>query len=181
MSLITRIFYLLRMSTRRLVAEDTVTGAPTNLPPGALVYSSEDNKLYVGKADGTIGLLGSGGAGGAGGQTNPRIVSRTTDEEQTIVTDADACEIVDALLVENATLANPTNPVDGKTIRWRLTQGSGGNKSVTLGDQFSLPTSHVGATLPFSTNAGETDLLAATYRAAATKWEIIAFVPGYTS
>ena len=107
---------------------------------------------------------------------NPHIV--TLSYASTLNTDASAGDIFDVILTGGTTLANPSNPVDGKTIRWRISQDNAGNRTVALGNKFNIPT---GATnpLPFSTAGNKTDILAATYSATRDKWDIIAFVPGY--
>ena len=96
----------------------------------------------------------------------------------TLNTDASAGDIFNVTLAGNATLANPTNPVDGKTIRWRIRQDATGNRTVTLGNKFVIPSSAT-SPLPFSTSANAMDILAATYDAGRDKWDIIAFVMGY--
>jgi hypothetical protein len=106
----------------------------------------------------------------------PKIVALTY--AATVTTDASAGEIFDLTLTGNVTLANPTNPVDGKTIRWRIRQDATGSRTVTLGNKFVIPSSAT-SPLPFSTAANKMDILAATYDAARDKWDIIAFVMGY--
>jgi hypothetical protein len=96
----------------------------------------------------------------------------------TIETDARAANIFNVTLTGNATLANPTNPVDGKTLRWRILQDGVGGRAVTLGNKFVIPSSAT-SPLPFSTLANRMDILAATYHAARDKWDIVSFVPGY--
>lgn len=93
-------------------------------------------------------------------------------------TDASSGDIFDVTLTDNITLANPTNPVDGKTLRWRITQDNSGNRTVTLGDKFVIPSS-ASSPLPWSTTGDKMDVLAATYHAGRDKWDIVAFVPGY--
>jgi hypothetical protein len=93
-------------------------------------------------------------------------------------TDASACDIVRVIYNGDGSVQNPTNPVDGKTIRWMLTQDATGSRVITLDTKFHLPTSHVGA-LPWSTAPGATDLLAATYCSSRDQWDVIAFVMGY--
>lgn len=93
-------------------------------------------------------------------------------------TDAAVSDIVRVIYNGNGSVQNPSNPVDGKTIRWMLTQDGTGSRIITLDTKFHLPTSHVGA-LPWSTAADATDLLAATYCASRDQWDVIAFVPGY--
>jgi hypothetical protein len=96
----------------------------------------------------------------------------------TVTTDASAGDIFDLTLTGNVTLANPTNPVDGKTLRWRIRQDGTGSRTVTLGNKFVLPSSAT-SPLPFSTAANKMDILAATYHAGRDKWDVIAFVMGY--
>ena len=96
----------------------------------------------------------------------------------TLNTDASAGDIFDVTLTGNTTLANPTNPVDGKTLRWRIRQDATGSRAVTLGNKFVIPSSAT-SPLPFSTSANKMDVLAATYHAGRDKWDVVAFVMGY--
>ena len=107
---------------------------------------------------------------------NPTVVALTY--AATLNTDASAGEIFDVTLTGNATLANPTNPVSGKTLRWRITQDGTGSRTVTLGNKFQIPSSAT-SPLPFSTAANAMDVLAATYHAGRDKWDVVAFVMGY--
>ncbi len=111
-----------------------------------------------------------------GGSSSPTVVALTY--AATLNTDASAGDIFDVTLTGNATLANPTNPVNGKTLRWRIRQDATGSRTVTLGNKFVVPSS-ASSPLPWSTAANKTDLLAATYDAGRDKWDLIAFVPGY--
>ncbi|MFM7796941.1 MAG: hypothetical protein ACKO7N_09275, partial [Candidatus Nitrosotenuis sp.] len=106
----------------------------------------------------------------------PVVISLNFDT--TINTNCSSGEIFDITLTDNILLANPTNPVDGKTLRWRIVQDNSGNRSVTLGDKFVIPS---GATspLPWSTSGDKMDILAATYHEGRDKWDVVAFVPGY--
>ena len=106
----------------------------------------------------------------------PKIVALTY--ASTLATDAEAGEIFDVTLTGNVTLSNPTNPVSGKTLRWRITQDGTGSRTVTLGNKFNIPSSAT-SPLPFSTAANKLDVLAATYHAGRDKWDVIAFVMGY--
>lgn len=113
--------------------------------------------------------------------TPPRSIVATTTTltyAATLVTDAELADIFDVTLTGNATLANPTNPTDGRTLRWRIKQDATGNRAVTLGNKFVIPSSAT-TPLPFSTAANKVDLLAATYHEARDRWDIIAFVMGY--
>jgi hypothetical protein len=107
---------------------------------------------------------------------NPHVTTLTY--AATVTTDASAGDIFDLTLTGNVTLANPTNPVDGKTLRWRIRQDGTGSRTVTLGNKFVIPSSAT-SPLPFSTAANKMDILAATYHAGRDKWDIIAFIMGY--
>ena len=106
------------------------------------------------------------------------VVSELLSYSNTINTDAKTGDMFDITLNENSTLANPTNPINGKTLRWRITQDGTGNRTVTLGNKFNLPSSAT-SPLPWSTSANKMDMLAATYHAGRDKWDIVSFVPGY--
>jgi hypothetical protein len=106
----------------------------------------------------------------------PSVVALTY--AATMNTNAAAGDIFDVTLTGNATLANPSNPVDGKTLRWRIRQDGTGSRTVALGDKFQIP-STASDPLPFSTAANAMDILAATYHAGRDKWDIVAMVPGY--
>lgn len=96
----------------------------------------------------------------------------------TYTTNASASDVFNLTLTGNLTLANPTNPVDGKTVRWRLRQDATGSRTLTLGSKFTIPASAT-SPLPVSTAANKMDILAATYHAGRDAWDIVAFVPGY--
>lgn len=96
----------------------------------------------------------------------------------TVNTDSSTAQVFDMTLTGNITLANPSNGVNGVTVRWRISQNNVGNKGVTLGNKFVIPSSATNP-LAFSTAANAMDILAATYHAGRDKWDIIAFVPGY--
>ncbi|NBU33480.1 hypothetical protein EBZ38_11440 [bacterium] len=133
---------------------------------------STDGKLRL-PIDGDI--LDSNGTSVLGGGSTT-VVNLTFSS--TINTDASSGDIFDITLTGNTTLANPTNPVNGKTLRWRITQDSTGNRTVTLGNKFNIPSSAT-SPLPWSAAVNKMDILAATYHQGRDKWDIVAFVPGY--
>lgn len=94
-----------------------------------------------------------------------------------INTNANSGSIFDLTLAASGTLSNPTNGVDGQTLRWRITYGGSGIP-LSLDTNFKIPTS-ASSPLPFSTGSGVMDILGATYDASRNKWDVIAFVPGY--
>jgi hypothetical protein len=95
----------------------------------------------------------------------------------TINTDASLGDIFDLNLMSSGTLANPTNPTDGQSLRWRITHEAN-SIPIVLGSGFKIPSS-ASSPLPFSSTSGTMDLLAATYDQSRNKWDIISFVPGY--
>lgn len=133
---------------------------------------------------GLTGSTGPAGATGVSGPAGPAGISASNPEvvtlsyASTVNTDASTGDLFDLTLTGAVTLANPTNGFNGKTIRWRITQDGTGNRAVTLGDKFVIPASAL-SPLPFSTLAGKTDMLAATYHAGRDKWDVVAFVYGY--
>jgi hypothetical protein len=72
MSIISRIFRVMRMPLRRRQASNTIDGAPTSLVPGEFVYGETENKFYVCKSDNTIVEWTGGGGSGATGATGPQ-------------------------------------------------------------------------------------------------------------
>jgi hypothetical protein len=94
-----------------------------------------------------------------------------------ISTNASLGDIFDLNLMSSGILANPTNPTDGQSIRWRITHKAA-SIPLIFGSGFNIPSS-ASSPLPFSVVSGVTDLVAATYHSGRDKWDIIAFVPGY--
>jgi hypothetical protein len=147
--------------------------APNNIDyivaPGdsvAILYDGTDSRWRIMSAQRT---------------TTPSSIVSTTGVlvyAETLVTNTELADIFDVTLLGSATLDNPVNPIDGRTLRWRIKQSEVGNCAVTLGNKFVIPSSAT-TPLPFSTTANAVDLLAATYSEARDKWDIIAFVPGY--
>jgi hypothetical protein len=94
-----------------------------------------------------------------------------------INTNASLGNIFDLTLAASGTLANPTNPTDGQTIRWRIGHNAN-NLVLNFGNQFRIPSSAT-SPLPLSSTSGNMDILGATYDSSRAKWDVIAFVPGY--
>jgi len=127
---------------------------------------------------GSQGVTGSQGIQGIQGIAVATNVIAASIVSSIVDTDASAGAIFDVTATENFTLANPTNPTDGKSIRWRIKQDATGGREITLGTQFKIPSS-ANPILLLSTAANATDLLAATYCHSRVEWDIIAFVKGY--
>lgn len=81
----------------------------------------------------------------------------------TVNTDAAAGTYCTLTLATNATLANPTNLVDGMTLMWRIKQDGTGSRTLAYGSKFKFP----GGTAPvLSTAAGSVDIMSGIYNAA---------------
>lgn len=93
----------------------------------------------------------------------------------TITVDASTGSEWHITLTGNLTLGNPTNPTDGQVICFQLTQDGTGSRTLTLGSAFNVGP----VTVTLSTGAGKVDYLLAKYRSAASKWDVLAFGPGY--
>ena len=136
---------------------------------GSNITATQNDTTYV------QNIVGSGY--GKFAQLHPTVVSNGTVSGN-VATNVSDGQIFDMTLSGSTTLSNPTNAVDGVTIRWRITQDGTGGHTVALGSEFQIPSSAT-SPLPWSTAAGATDILAATYHAGRTKWDVVAFVPGY--
>jgi hypothetical protein len=75
------------------------------------------------------------------------------------------------------TLSNPTNPVAGKRIMWRIKQDATGSRVMSLDTDFRLGADITAVVL--STAANKVDYLGAVYDATDAKWDVVAFVKGY--
>lgn len=71
------------------------------------------------------------------------------------------------LTASTGTLANPTNPQDGQTIRVRVIQGAGGSFTLAYGTAYDFGAA--GAPT-LSTAAGKVDILGFEYVASLSKW-----------
>jgi hypothetical protein len=99
----------------------------------------------------------------------------------TVNTDASTGDIFKVLITTSVTLTNPINAVDGQVIIWWLTQGTGGNKDITLDTNFvvpPLPTLSTGG-ISFSSGEGALDMLIVQYSEDTGKFYVKAFIPGF--
>lgn len=107
---------------------------------------------------------------------NPMV--STLVSASTINTDASSADVFDIVISQGITIANPTNPIDGKTICWRVTQDAIGSHTIALGNKFVVPTT-ISSPLAWSTTANSTSIISATYHASRDKWDVISFNAGY--
>ena len=111
------------------------------------------------------------------GAVAPAVVVLT--DSTTIAVDASLGNDFRVTIAGNRTLGNPSNPTDGQKIIFQVTQGSGGNFTLSYGSGYEFSTGLPQPTL--STTAGQTDLLAFIYNEQKGKWLLAAFVSGFAS
>lgn len=71
------------------------------------------------------------------------------------------------LTASTGTLANPSNPVDGEKITFRITQGTGGSFTLAYGTAYDFG---VSGAPTLSTAAGAVDIIGFEYVASISKW-----------
>ena len=110
-------------------------------------------------------------AAGAIGLLTAALTSGTT-----VATDASLVQnggVFTLTAAHDFTLSNPTNPVAGKKLVWRIQQDGTGSRILTLGDKFTVASEISSVVL--STAAGAIDHIGAIYKATTDKWEVVAF------
>lgn len=138
----------------------------TSVSPNVVYWRKADNSAWV-----SVGYVTSGGLFVA----TPPAVALT--DAATIATDASLGNTFAVTLAGNRTLGNPTNPVHGQKVIWRLKQDATGGRTITLDTAFRFGTDVTGITL--STAANKVDYMGAVYDSTDAKWDVIAFVKGY--
>lgn len=98
-------------------------------------------------------------------QTTPVVVSYAAS----ITVNCQLSNVFTTTLTGNITTTTLSNPQDGQTINWFLTQDGVGGKTITWPASFRWPGS-MSRTL--STAANAVDLLTATYRTSASAWYV---------
>jgi hypothetical protein len=111
------------------------------------------------------------------GAVAPAVVNLT--DTATIAVDASLGNDYRVTIAANRTLGNPSNATDGQKMVLQVTQGSGGNFTLSYASSYEFSTGLPQPTL--STTAGDTDLLAFIYNAAKGKWLLAAYVIGFSS
>lgn len=94
-----------------------------------------------------------------------------------ILVDATAGSLFRVTLAGDRLLANPTSPSDGQMLMFEITQGAGGNHTLSLDTKYHFGTDLISVTL--STAAGKTDRLLAQYVQSRDQWDVIGFKKGW--
>lgn len=148
-------------------------------PYGINIATSETLLPYE-----SITLMADGGVwlivGGAGRLTQANalvpVVFALTDAA-TINTDAARGNKFTVTIAASRTMAAPTNPSDGQTIEYIITQGGTGSNTITWDPAF-----HAGTTVDFptlSTAVGKRDRITFEYTSATQQWDLLAFALGF--
>lgn len=96
----------------------------------------------------------------------------------TIEVDAATANKFDITLEGNRTIANPTNPVDGRVIIFRLRQDATGSRVVTWGSDYRFRGDLAAVNMTLSTAATVVDRVAFEYVSTDGKWDCISFIKG---
>jgi hypothetical protein len=110
------------------------------------------------------------------GAANPTVVALT--DAATIAVNAALGNDFRVTIAASRTMGAPSNSTDGQKIVFQITQGTGGNFTITWNTVYEFST---GLPQPLlSTTAGLTDLLGFIYNATKAKWLFVAFVAGFS-
>lgn len=111
-------------------------------------------------------------------QPDDNVVVRLTDAA-TVLTDARLGDIYELTTTQNFTMANPTNPINGKKIVYKIKQDATGSRVITWGSAFRETAA---GTLPvLSTTAAYVDIVGFVYDSAVDKWNCWASKLGFAS
>lgn len=171
-----------RLEFRRGTAAAWTSANPV-LTSGEPGYETDTGKFKIGDgatAWASLTYFTSGSMPLSGGTFTGRIAEAVValTDAATITTDASLGNIFTVTLGGNRTIANPTNPVSGQKIVYRLKQDGTGSRTVTWGAAFRWGADVTVPTL--STTAGKTDYVGFIYNAADSKWDGLAVSRGYT-
>jgi len=168
--------------------------APTGLP-GALAASR-----YVGATTGGAPVTGTFAVGDwvvdqtgthwvctaagtpgtwASGPVVTALAPVALTDAATVLVNAALGNLYRVTLAGNRTLGAPTNPVDGQTLDFEVTQGAGGSHTLAYASAYEFSTTLASPTL--STVAGDVDMLSFRYSAVATKWRCTRIILGSAS
>lgn len=149
----------------------------TSAAPAVLKLRNGDNDAWISLGNinnslDTFQFILSGGLSGSlaltgNARTTPVAV---TFNATTMTVDCSLSNIFTTTFTANVTTA-PTisNPGDGQTINWFITQDATGGRTMTWPTSFKFAS---GSPVTLSTQANAVDLVVATYRASVTSWYV---------
>ena len=108
-------------------------------------------------------------------QQVPKII--TLVDQATITIDAALGNVFRVTLEDNRTLGEPSNPVDGQTIRIYVVQDGAGNRTLAYNAIFKFTDDIPSPTL--STAAAAIDILVFSYLSTNSKWNCLGVSKGY--
>lgn len=159
-----------------LTADSTQTTGVKWAPSGTAPVSSVN-----GRTGAVVGLAEASALSGYVPTTQRATAPVTVTWAATTTIDASAGNHFRITMTGNTTLGIPTNPTDGQDIVVELIQDATGGRTLTLTTAgtgaFNVTTGITGA-ITLTTTAGTRSYLGATYRAAGTKWDVLAFGTG---
>lgn len=137
-------------------------------------------------ATGDVPTLNQSTTGNAGTATNlaggaavpaylaPKVVALT--DQATITVDASLGNDFRVTLGGNRTIANPTNPVDGQSIEFQLTQDGTGSRTVTWSSAYNFGTP---GQPTLTTTVSKTDIVGFKYNTTKTQWLYVGSALGF--
>lgn len=102
----------------------------------------------------------------------------TLADAATINVDAAEANKFDITLGGNRTIANPSNPVNGRVLIFRLRQDNTGGRVVTWGNNYRFSGDLAAGNVVLSTASNTIDRVAFEYVSADAKWDCISFIKG---
>lgn len=99
----------------------------------------------------------------------------------TITPNAAAGNTFRCTLAGATTIAAPTNPIDGQTITFELTQDGTGSRTVSWNSAYFFTGTDITGTPAVSTAVNTTDFFTFRYRASSSKWVCVGYARGYAS
>ena len=166
--------------TGQASAQSAMNALAAAVTSGQYLRGNGTNVIMAGISAGDVPTLNQSTTGNAatatnlaGGATVPAYLAPTVSaltfvaSGTTLVNAALGNSFNLTLTASTTTLGNPSNPVDGQVIRFRITQGSGGSFTLAYGTAYDFGTA---GSPTLSTAATKVDILGFEYVASISKW-----------
>jgi hypothetical protein len=154
----------------------TASGAPSSgtFVPGDFVID-QTGAIWICTVAGTPGTW----VAPAGPAVFTATPAHALTDAATIAVNAALGNLFRVTLGGNRTLGAPTNPTDGQTIDFEITQDGTGSRTLAYASAYEFSTTLASPTL--STAAGDVDMLTFRYSSVASKWRCLRIVLGSAS